>query len=277
MDYKVIFWTRKWSPENGFAIEDVGSSHFVDYCSGSDARAAMANIDVAPFATDRIANVLPQDHAKVTWDKVNQTWVLHNPKAKAIDMGPLAWNEEGKVVKSVAARAWVYTDLGDAGGEYTETDSRGRVMAKYIAKGLPDGIPQVQKVVAANVVKPDRRGRRTSAQMQASRIEARQVSIANSTAPVRLRLGDDTPPAKRQRIVVERPAGEAPSYGNPDTMRAIAALLVVGPLTIEEVAAKIGKSVSTCRTCVTYMGKPNSPIGVVKTFKAADGKVALMK
>ncbi len=70
---------------------------------------------------------------------------------------------------------------------------------------------------------------------------------------------------------------EGVSYGSPATMTKIKGLLADGPYTVEELAAKLDKALSTIRTCITYMNKDNSPIGVTKTRKTADGKYHLQE
>ncbi len=70
---------------------------------------------------------------------------------------------------------------------------------------------------------------------------------------------------------------EGVSYGSPATMTAIKQLLASGSYTVEELADKLSKAVSTIRTCITYMNKDNSPIGLTKTRKTADGKYRLQE
>ena len=86
---------------------------------------------------------------------------------------------------------------------------------------------------------------------------------------------DVTPNPSHERT--RPPAGsEGVSYGTPATMLVIRDLLANGQAySVEELAAKTGKSLSTIRTNITYMRAANSPIGPVPLVKGADGKYHL--
>ena len=134
--------------------------------------------------------------------------------------------------------------------------------------------PVVERVVTVDL-KPvaTKTGEAVKAEIASARVKLNEQRVAGPTV-VRQRLSPT-------RVV--RAPGESPSYGTVSTMNAIKDLYFVAGLSngaaysAEEIATKLGKSLSTVRTNITYMAKANSPIGPVPIRRGPDGKYGIVR